>query len=108
MDIYWEKSYALGGLGARSTFLMSMRLPSRLAVQNSMGFSPGTLRLLSNAYAESPQMARAVAGAARQADKQATAVEKRIVTMVDRIGVGLNGEGCRKNEEQKRRDATVL
>lgn len=53
-------------------------------------------------------MARAVAGAARQADKQATVVEKRIVAIIERIGVGWNGGERRTNEEQKGRDATVL
>lgn len=55
-------------------------------------------------------MARAVAGAARQADKQATAVEKRIVNygQYNTAAVGWNREARRKKAEQKGRDATVL
>ena len=53
-----------------------------------MGFSPGTLRFAVSAEADSPQMARAVVGAARQAARQATVVEKRIVAG-DGLVVGL-------------------
>ena len=65
-----EKTYALGGLGVRSTFLMVIRSELWSPWQSSRGDSPGILLL-------SSKMLRAVAGA-RQTLSRPMAVENFI------------------------------